>query len=107
MTATTTASIVQIVNLGLSSAILYFVSRRGRRAGNALFLAWSGGAAVLVLAVLSETLLRLLGLSGAIGRLVSLWVPLQFIALFQDYIFLAVRDHARYNVFQIGGRASA
>lgn len=105
VTATTTAAIVQIANLGLSSAILYFVSRRRRRAGNALLLAWGGGAIVLVVTVLTEGFLRLEGLSGAVGRLVSFWVPVQFVAIFQDYIFVAIRDHTRYNAFQIGGRA--
>ena len=102
--ATTTVTIVQIANMGLSSAILYFVSRRRRRAGNALFLAWGGGAVVLVLTILTERLLSLAGLSGTVGRVISFWVPLQFVATFQDYVFLAVRDYARYNAFQIGGR---
>jgi len=103
-TLTSAALIVQFGNFGLSSAILYFVSRRPRRSGTFLLVAWVAGIGLLALGLLVYVTLRRLGVVSDASLLIALWAPAQLTALLQEQIFLGVKRFRQYNVLQFGGR---
>ena len=103
----TSGVLVQFGNFGLSSAILYFVSRRPRRAGSMLTLAafWSLLASTMGFAL--APLLTRLGLSRDSVPLISVWAGLQMALLFLDQILLALRQFFQSGVLQVGRRVAA
>jgi len=99
--------IVQIANFGLSSAIIYFVSRRSRRAGTALAMGWLAGG------VLFAAGMAALGATGhaiaasSLATAIACWAPVQLIGLLQDQIWIASRRLGRFNALQVTGRVLA
>ena len=104
-TVTSAALIVQFGNFGLSSAILYFVSRRQRRSGTFLAVAWIAGTALLALCLPVHVILRRAGIAPAASLLVALWAPALLAALLQEQIFLGLKRFHQYNAMQLGGRS--
>lgn len=101
------ALVVQLGNFGLSSSLLYWVSRRPRRTGRAALGAWLLGAGLLaVLAVVGCALWSQGGLTG-LETLVILWAPLQLVTTLQNAILLGSGRYGRYNVVVLAGRVTA
>jgi O-antigen/teichoic acid export membrane protein len=101
------ALVVQLGNFGLSSSLLYWVSRRPRRTGRAALGAWLLGAGLLaVLVVVGCALWSQGGLTG-LEALVILWAPLQLVTTLQNAILLGSGRYGRYNVVVLAGRVAA
>lgn len=106
-TFTAAALVVQCANVGLSSAILYFVSRRPRRSGAFLVLAWASGLGLLALCLPGYAALHGAGIIPAEALLVALWAPLQLTGMLQDQVVLGLKRFRLYTGVQLGGRCLA
>jgi O-antigen/teichoic acid export membrane protein len=104
-TVTSAALIVQLGNFGLSSAVLYFVSRRQQRGSAFLALSWAAGAVLLGLCMLTYAILRWRGHAPSGSFLVALWAPAQLTALLQEQVFLGLKRFHQYNALQLAGRS--
>lgn len=104
---TATGVLVQLANLGLSSAIIYAVSRRARRAPRALGLAYTAAGALLAGAVLAFGVANSVGLGWPLAGLVVAWAPIQLLTVLQDQVFLGLRRLPVYTAIQLGSRLAA
>lgn len=104
---TATGVLVQLANLGFSSAIIYVVSRRARRAPRALGLAYTAAGALLAVAALVFGASSLVGLNWPLAGLVVAWAPIQLLTVLQDQVFLGLRRLPVYTAIQMGSRLAA
>src|SRR5262249_52211818 len=101
----TSGLLLQIGNLGLSSAAIYFVSRRPRRAGLMLTLAWSWSFFLVIIGLAASPLLGRLGLSRAAAGLISIWAGVQLALLHLDQVVLAPERFLQNAALQVGRKA--
>lgn len=103
--ATLAGTLVQLLNGGLSSSFLYYVSRRRSRVGELLALTWLLACVWLLLGLL----IRLFLPNDLAGHptitLLSFWAPIQLGLLLQDQLYLGSEPIWHYSVVQVGGRA--
>jgi O-antigen/teichoic acid export membrane protein len=104
---TATGVLVQLANLGFSSAIIYVVSRRARRAPRALGLAYTAAGALLAVAALVFGASSLVGVGWPLAGLVVAWAPIQLLTVLQDQVFLGLRRLPVYTAIQMGSRLAA
>jgi O-antigen/teichoic acid export membrane protein len=96
--------VTQVANFGLSSAIVYSVSRRPGRARAALTFAWRAAGVLLAVGGLAASAAALSMDVGWAVWAVACWVPVQLLALLQEQVFLATRQYVPYNAMLFAGR---